>query len=100
MVRPGIPYLAESGLHVPTPQERSHARARWGLPDDAFVVTAIGRLSTEKRFDLYLEVCPLLKERMPAPRFMLLGGGKPEARSSLGLQYRPPPRVRDLATSR
>jgi glycosyltransferase involved in cell wall biosynthesis len=43
------------------------------------VVTAIGRLSTEKRFDLYLEVCALLKERMPGARFMLVGGGKQEA---------------------
>ena len=90
VVRPGIPYLAESGLHAPTPQERKQARARWGLPEDAFVVTAIGRLSTEKRFDLYLEVCAFLKDRMPGARFMLVGGGKQEANlraqaASLGL---------------
>jgi glycosyltransferase involved in cell wall biosynthesis len=90
VVRPGIPYLAESGLHAPTPQERSDARAKWGLPDGAFVVTAIGRLSTEKRFDLYLEVCALLKERLSDARFMLVGGGKQEANlraqaASLGL---------------
>ncbi len=90
VVRPGIPYLAESGLQAPTPQERSHARASWGLQDDAFVVTAIGRLSTEKRFDLYLEACALIKERMPDARFMLVGGGKQQANlrtqaTSLGL---------------
>ena len=82
-----------SGLHAPTPQERSDARAKWGLPDDAFVVTAIGRLSTEKRFDLYLEVCALLKEQIPDARFMLVGGGKQEASlraqaTSLGLDGR------------
>ncbi|HST04768.1 MAG TPA: glycosyltransferase [Chloroflexia bacterium] len=93
VVRPGIPYLAESGLRTPTPQDRVQARAKWSLPPDAFVVSAIGRLSTEKRFDLYLEACALLSERIPEARFLLVGGGKQEANlraqaSSLGLAGR------------
>jgi glycosyltransferase involved in cell wall biosynthesis len=93
VVRPGIPYLAESGLRAPTPQDRAQARARWSLPPDAFVVSAIGRLSTEKRFDLYLEACAMLSERIPEARFLLVGGGKQEANlrtqaSSLGLDGR------------
>lgn len=79
VVRPGIPYLAHSENSVATPEERADARRKWGLPQDAFVITAIGRLSTEKRFDLYLETCALLAQQIPGARFMLVGGGKQEA---------------------
>ena len=79
VVRPGIPYLASDGHGAATIEERAGARRKWGLPEDAFVISAIGRLSTEKRFDLYLETCALLAERIPEARFMLVGGGKREA---------------------
>ena len=79
VVRPGIPYLAKGGHGAATPEQRAEARSKWGLPNDAFVIAAIGRLSTEKRFDLYLEVCALLAERIPEAKFMLVGGGKQEA---------------------
>lgn len=79
VVRPGIPYLAAEGLHRATEEERRAARERWGLPPDAYVVTAVGRLSTEKRFDLYLETCARLAAEIPDARFMLVGGGKQEA---------------------
>jgi glycosyltransferase involved in cell wall biosynthesis len=79
VVRPGIPYLASEGLHRATEDERRAARERWGLPPDAYVVTAVGRLSTEKRFDLYLETCARLAGEIPEARFMLVGGGKQEA---------------------
>ncbi|MGA7730448.1 MAG: glycosyltransferase [Chloroflexia bacterium] len=79
VVRPGIPYLAHAGHEAATPEERAEARRKWGLPQDAFVIAAIGRLSTEKRFDLYLETCALLAQRIPEARFLLVGGGKQEA---------------------
>jgi glycosyltransferase involved in cell wall biosynthesis len=93
VVRPGIPFLAERGLHRATPAERCDARKRWGIAPDAYVVSAIGRLSTEKRFDLYLEACAVLAERVPEARFLLVGGGKQEAAlralaAGLGLQGR------------
>jgi glycosyltransferase involved in cell wall biosynthesis len=93
VVRPGIPYLA-TGQHRPATQEERHkARERLGLPHDAYVITAAGRLSTEKRFDLFLETCALLAERLPEARFMLVGGGKQEANlrtlaATLGLDDR------------
>lgn len=79
VVRPGIPYLAHAGLHRASEAERQAARALWGISPDAYVVTAVGRLSTEKRFDLYLETCAKLTARMPEARFLLVGGGKQEA---------------------
>jgi glycosyltransferase involved in cell wall biosynthesis len=79
VVRPGIPYLA-AGQHGPVTQEQKRkAKARWGLPEDTFVITAVGRLSTEKRFDLFIETCALVAEKLPEAMFMLVGGGKQEA---------------------
>lgn len=93
VVRPGIPYLAVGERHVATPEERAAARDRWGLPPDAYVIAAVGRLSTEKRLDLYLQMCAALSERLPEARFLLVGGGKQEANlralaANLGLEDR------------
>lgn len=91
VVRPGIPDFAVGPKA--TVEERHTARARWGIPRNAFVIAAIGRLSTEKRFDLYLQVCSALAERLPDAFFLLVGGGKQEANlkelaGSLGLGER------------
>ncbi|HEY0070536.1 MAG TPA: glycosyltransferase family 4 protein [Chloroflexia bacterium] len=77
VVRPGIPDFAVG--HKATMEERHSARARWGIPQEAYVIAAIGRLSTEKRFDLYLQVCADMAERLPEAVFLLVGGGKQEA---------------------
>ena len=79
VVRPGIPYLAHNGHKPATPEQRTAARLKYNLPPDAFVITAVGRLSTEKRFDLYIETCALLARSLPSARFLLVGGGKQEA---------------------
>jgi glycosyltransferase involved in cell wall biosynthesis len=93
VVRPGIPYLAVEGGQDFTPEECTAGRERWGLPSEAYVISAVGRLSTEKRFDLFIEVCAQLAEQLPEARFMLVGGGKQEASlralaSGLGLDER------------
>ncbi|MDQ2807834.1 MAG: glycosyltransferase [Chloroflexota bacterium] len=78
VVRPGIPYLAVA--HAPTgTAERQAARARWNIPANAYVIAAVGRLSTEKRHDLYLDVCAALAPQLPQAVFLLVGGGKREA---------------------
>ncbi len=79
VVRPGIPYLASEKHRAATPEERRAARKQWDIPADAYVIAAIGRLSTEKRFDLYLQACAALAEKLPKCRFLLVGGGKQEA---------------------
>ncbi len=86
VVRPGIPYLAMTNpqrsvlsAQSSAPGERLAARKRIGISSDAYVIAAVGRLSTEKRFDLYLEVCAALVERLPDARFLVVGGGKQEA---------------------
>lgn len=93
VVRPGIPYLAPGSAQQATAEERRLARERWSVPGGAYLIAAIGRLSTEKRFDLYLQACARLAARLPEARFLLVGGGKQEANlqalaSRLGLNGR------------
>jgi glycosyltransferase involved in cell wall biosynthesis len=78
VVRPGIPAVPVLEPAAKD-EQRAAARARWGISPECFVVSAIGRLSTEKRFDLYLEVCSELAALLPEARFLLVGGGKQEA---------------------
>jgi glycosyltransferase involved in cell wall biosynthesis len=93
VVRPGIVQTPSPSDDAETTRLRREARERRGIAPDAYVISAIGRLSTEKRFDLYLQVCAKLASALPGATFMLVGGGKQEASlralaSSLGLDGR------------
>ncbi|MGW5324909.1 glycosyltransferase [Streptomyces sp. NPDC004014] len=58
------------------PERRRLTRARLGLPDDAFVVGGIGRLTPGKRFDVLIGALA----RLPGDcRLLLVGGGPQEA---------------------
>ncbi|GEK04425.1 glycosyltransferase [Streptomyces sp. 1-11] len=58
------------------PERRRLTRARLGLPDDAFVVGGIGRLTSGKRFDVLIGALA----RLPGDcRLLLVGGGPQEA---------------------
>lgn len=48
---------------------------RWGVPDDAVVVAQMGRLSQEKRPEIFVEIASQLAYRFPNARFMLVGDG-------------------------
>jgi len=56
-------------------QRRSELRSRWGVGDDAEVVTLIARLVPIKRVDRFLRVCRLLAARGRA-RFVVVGDGE------------------------
>ncbi|MFF3161697.1 MULTISPECIES: glycosyltransferase [unclassified Streptomyces] len=58
------------------PERRRLTRVRLGLPDDAFVVGGIGRLTSGKRFDVLIGALA----RLPGDcRLLLVGGGPQEA---------------------
>ncbi|MFJ9346697.1 glycosyltransferase [Streptomyces sp. NPDC101237] len=57
------------------PERRQRARARLGIPRDAFVVGGIGRLAPGKRFDVLIRA---LAELPPDCRLLLVGGGAEE----------------------
>ncbi|MET8976275.1 glycosyltransferase [Streptomyces sp. NPDC004539] len=56
------------------PVARHRTRRRLGLPEDAYVVGGIGRLSAGKRFDVLIEALG----RLPDDHWLLLVGGGPE----------------------
>ncbi|PPS74470.1 MULTISPECIES: glycosyltransferase [Streptomyces] len=56
------------------PERRAYARRHVGLPEDAWVVGGVGRLTAGKRFDVLVRALALL----PAECRLLLVGGGPE----------------------
>ncbi|MFJ9018572.1 glycosyltransferase [Streptomyces sp. NPDC102259] len=56
------------------PDARRHTRRRLGLPDHAYVVGGVGRLTAAKRFDVVIRALA----RLPADHWLLLVGGGPE----------------------
>ena len=53
---------------------RHHTRRRLGLPEEAYVVGGIGRLTAGKRFDVLIEAMA----RLPDDHWLLLVGGGPQ----------------------
>lgn len=56
------------------PSRRRRTRRRIGLPEDAYVVGGIGRLTTGKRFDVLVRAVA----RLPHDHWLLLVGGGPQ----------------------
>ncbi|QNP72635.1 glycosyltransferase [Streptomyces roseirectus] len=56
------------------PVARHRTRRRLGLPEDAYVIGGIGRLSAGKRFDVVIEALA----QLPDDHWLLLVGGGPE----------------------
>jgi glycosyltransferase involved in cell wall biosynthesis len=74
-----IPCGLQSPLHVP---ERGEARARLGIPEDAFAVVTAARLSPEKGLDDLIEAVGQMPDLAGNLRLVISGDG-PE-RESLG----------------
>src|SRR5204862_4435396 len=67
----GVP-TAELRAAAPS---RRIARDRLGVPADAFVVIALGRLVPVKGFDLLITALPALAAAVPSARVVLVGDG-------------------------
>jgi glycosyltransferase involved in cell wall biosynthesis len=59
----------------PTPEERSSARAAFGIDPDDFTVSTIGRLNPVKRQDLLIEATARLRERGIRATALIAGSG-------------------------
>ncbi|KOV98699.1 glycosyl transferase [Streptomyces sp. NRRL B-1140] len=57
------------------PERRAQARRYFGLPEDAWVVGGVGRLTAGKRFDVLVRALALLPDEC---RLLLVGGGPEE----------------------
>jgi glycosyltransferase involved in cell wall biosynthesis len=58
------------------PREDVDLRSRWGVGPEHVLVAQLGRLSREKRPDLFVELATRLSDRYPAARFVLVGDGE------------------------
>ncbi|MFQ5599226.1 MAG: glycosyltransferase [Candidatus Krumholzibacteriia bacterium] len=64
----------------PRPHERCEARRALGLPAEAYVCGAAGRLVDFKRLDLLVEAFPFVLRRLPGARLLLVGDGPERSR--------------------
>jgi glycosyltransferase involved in cell wall biosynthesis len=70
--------LLENGIDIDEysrKQTKSEARLKLGLPQSGFVVGAVGRLATEKGFDLLLKSIQALRERDLDVSLVIVGEG-------------------------
>ena len=55
---------------------KSKSRKELGIPEDAFVVGQVGRLSDQKAPDTFVKAAKLIKEKIPKAYFILVGDGE------------------------
>lgn len=70
-----IPYGVDLAAFRPDPSARGWLRERLGLPADASVVLAVGRLVGKKGFDVLLDAWARLAASHPAARLAIAGDG-------------------------
>lgn len=51
-------------------------RGELGIPEDAFLVGMVGRISPQKAPDTFIKAAQLIKERIPEAWFMIVGDGE------------------------
>jgi glycosyltransferase involved in cell wall biosynthesis len=56
--------------------ERRNARRALQLPDEALVVTTVGRLTAIKQHDLFLNMAKLVRAQQPNAHFLIAGDGE------------------------
>lgn len=60
------------------PSTRQEMRRSLGIPDGAPVITTVALLRPEKGHDELLAALPVVLERVPSARFLMVGGGRRE----------------------
>jgi glycosyltransferase involved in cell wall biosynthesis len=83
----GVPAERASTIHngidceafQPRPEQRAAAREKLGIPQEAFVVAGIGRLTYQKNFALFLEVAARVLKQHPHAMFLIAGTGEDES---------------------
>jgi glycosyltransferase involved in cell wall biosynthesis len=70
-----IPYGVDAARFRPDRDARAAMRAHWALPDTAEVVFTAGRFVKKKGFEYLIDAVASLRQRRPALRLVLGGGG-------------------------
>lgn len=69
--------VVPQGVPLPPEANRAAARAALALPDDAFIVVALGNLIPEKRLEVALRAFARASFGLPATRFVIAGAPSP-----------------------
>ena len=59
----------ENGVHGAVKREDLN------IPDDAFVVGMVGRMSPQKALDVFVKMAKQVKEKVPNAHFIIVGNG-------------------------
>lgn len=79
LLHPSAPVLViPNGVGIPSPVDRAAARRAAGIAPDALVVLGVGRLASEKGFDVLIEACRLARVTLPGLILRIVGGGDRE----------------------
>jgi glycosyltransferase involved in cell wall biosynthesis len=70
-----IPNGVEWPSRLDSPGEIAAARARLGIPTDAYVISYIGRFTVDKNPLLFIEAAARVATRCPSAYFLMLGDG-------------------------
>ena len=62
----------ENGIHGKV------SRQKLNIPDDAFIVGMVGRISPQKAPDVFVKMAKLVKEKIPTAHFIIVGSGEQE----------------------
>lgn len=61
-------------------KSKTLTRKELGIPEDAFVVGMVGRMSLQKAPDVFIKTAKLVKDKIPNSYFMIVGNGEQETK--------------------
>lgn len=70
-----------NGVDIEAYENSEHGKVKrsdLGIPDDAFVVGMVGRLSEQKAPDVFVRAAKLVREKIPNAHFIIVGSGEME----------------------
>ena len=71
-----------NGVDIETYENGKHdliKRKDLNIPDDAFIVGMVGRISPQKAPDVFIKMAKLVKDKVPNTHFIIVGNGEQES---------------------
>ena len=71
-----------NGVDIETYEKEAHGkikRSDLNIPEDAFVVGMVGRISPQKAPDIFIQMAKLVKDKVPNSHFIIVGNGNQES---------------------
>lgn len=71
-----------NGVDIEAYENEKHGkmkRADLNIPEDAFIVGMVGRVSSQKAPDIFVRMAKLIKDKIPSTHFIIVGNGNQEA---------------------